>query len=263
MKLKATLTKEEHEALDASLRDLYAEKDGKFILDAEGVEDVTGLKSALKKERDAASAAQKTLKELQDKFTDLDPEKARDALEKLRALEDKTLLDAGKVDELVARKTERMKADHDNQLKALVKERDGWKGKAGGFEYQLQQTLLETQLRDAATKAGVTRTAFPDVILRAKQIFQPVDGKLVPMRDGQVVYGKDATQAMSVEEWLTALSNDAPHLFEKSAGDQAQNEPRTFGKNVRITRDQAHDVKAYRAAKAQAEKTGGLVEIVG
>src|SRR4051812_49315938 len=47
------------DGLDEALRSLYVEKDGKFQLDVDGIEDTSGLKTALQKERRTASELQK------------------------------------------------------------------------------------------------------------------------------------------------------------------------------------------------------------
>jgi len=57
------------EDVGEGFRDLYVEKDGVYILDAEGLpepEDVSGLKSALDKERKAARDAERRAKRLED-----------------------------------------------------------------------------------------------------------------------------------------------------------------------------------------------------
>ncbi|MDR2527942.1 MAG: hypothetical protein LBD04_02845 [Synergistaceae bacterium] len=51
MALKYNITAEEHGKLDEGLKELYSEKDGTFLLRVDGLEDVSGLKSALEKER--------------------------------------------------------------------------------------------------------------------------------------------------------------------------------------------------------------------
>ena len=101
MALKAVLTKEEFDGLEDSLKKLYVEKDGKYLLDAEGVEDVSGLKSALEKERGTVKKLKADLQATVDKFKDIDPDKARDAQKKLQDLEDKQMMDEGKVEEPV------------------------------------------------------------------------------------------------------------------------------------------------------------------
>lgn len=78
------------DSLDAApeaLRDAYVERDGKFFLnvaskDGFALEDVSGLKTALGKERTTREALEKQVI----KFKDLDPDKAREALAKLDEL---------------------------------------------------------------------------------------------------------------------------------------------------------------------------------
>ena len=58
------LTVDTLDGIDESHHALYAEKDGKFHLDVDGVEDTTGLKSALDKERKANRELQGKIKKM-------------------------------------------------------------------------------------------------------------------------------------------------------------------------------------------------------
>lgn len=72
---------EKLEDVEESIRGLYVEKDGAFVLDAEGlpeVEDVSGLKSALEKERKAARDADKRAKKLEDEKRNQDEKSLED-----------------------------------------------------------------------------------------------------------------------------------------------------------------------------------------
>lgn len=60
MALKAVV--DSLEAVPEAQRDLYVERDGKFHLDVEGSEDVSGLKTALQRERDARKKAEERAK---------------------------------------------------------------------------------------------------------------------------------------------------------------------------------------------------------
>ena len=60
MALKLTL--DSLDGLDDGVKSLYAEKDGKYRLDVEGIEDTSGLKSALEKERTARRELEKRAK---------------------------------------------------------------------------------------------------------------------------------------------------------------------------------------------------------
>ena len=62
MALKDTLTADEFKGLDEGVRGLYVEKGGSYLLDVEGREDVSGLKSALEKERAAAKTFREQIK---------------------------------------------------------------------------------------------------------------------------------------------------------------------------------------------------------
>ena len=59
------------DAVPEAQRDLYVEHEGKFVLDAEGVQDVGGLKSAL----DRLKAERKDLMAQAEKFKGVDPDK--------------------------------------------------------------------------------------------------------------------------------------------------------------------------------------------
>jgi len=92
-----------------AIRDEYVEKDGKYVLNVEPVggyalEDVTGLKSALGRERTTRENLEKTVV----KFKDLDPDKARTALEKLAEFE--SIDPAKEADKLANTKFEAAKA---------------------------------------------------------------------------------------------------------------------------------------------------------
>jgi len=82
-KLKAEL--DSLDGLDDSLKGLYVEQDGKFRLDAEGV-DNSGLKSALEKERKAARDAENRRKDLEARFKDIDPERYAELLKKAKTM---------------------------------------------------------------------------------------------------------------------------------------------------------------------------------
>ncbi len=263
MPLKAVLTKEEHGALPEAMRQYYVEKDGKFMLDAEGVEDVTGLKSALAAVREEAKQAKKQLQETIDKFKDIDPEKAKAAQQKLVELEDKQLLDAGKVEELLKVRTERMKADYENQISAFNKTIADLKKELKTVSLSMAEVLIDNSIRAAAIRAGVLENAVEDVVLRGQKTWTLKDKTPTAMKGDQVIYGKDPNKPISIDEWVSGLQQEAPHLFKPSAG---AGTPPSSGstsnaKVVRLSREEAKDPQKYRSAKAQAEKSGLPLEI--
>lgn len=204
-------------------RALYEEKDGKFLLGAVEFEDVTGLKSALQKERDSVKQLKKELQETADKYKELDPEKAREALAKLAELEDKKLLDAGEIDKVVEKRTERLRADHEGQVKRFQDQQKTLEQQ----NHQLKAQLANLQIDHAISRVvttkrdlGINPVAIPDIQRRAREVFNLDEkGQIIPRRaDGSIIYGKDPTQPMSMEEWLPSLRPEAPHYFMESGG---------------------------------------------
>lgn len=232
-----------------SLREHYVEKDGKFVLDAEGVEDVTGLKRSLERER-------KTAQELAARYKGIDPDKYKAAVEKLEALEDKELIAAGDVEKLLQVRTDRMRQDYDARLAAVS-------GENQTLASKLSELLIDNGIQTAAIKHKVRETAVTDALLRGRQVFKLVDGKAIPHKpDGSVWYGKDGNTPLSAEEWVGGvLAQDAPHMFEPSTGGGTppgggSKASGSQGGAYVISKAASQDFRQYAAAKEAAAKAG-------
>lgn len=205
MTLKAVV--ESLEAVPEQFRTLYvANGEGKFKLDAEGVEDVSGLKSALEKEREQRRQLTTDLA----KYKGVDPAKYAELLEQQRLLDEKQLIDAGKVDELVENRVKAMREANETNVAALKAEGATLKGR-------LEKLLIDTEVQREAVMT-VVETAMDDVVRRAREVFKIVDGHAVPMKEDKIVYGEDGVTPLTVKEWLAGLAKAAPHLFKQSAG---------------------------------------------
>jgi hypothetical protein len=269
MALKATLTADEYAALAEPLRGIYTGDASKgYVLDAdiEAHPAVAGLKNTVAATRTERDQIKAQLQETVEKYKDIDPAKAREALQSLQKMNDKKLLDEGQIDELVRQKTERMRGDYDNQIKAYdgqVKSKDTEIGKLTG---RLEEVLIDSGLRQSAMEAGVKASAVDDVLLRGRRVWRLHDGTPTPYRDGgsDVLFGKDASKPMSMQEWVASLKAVAPHLFEENSGAGGQGSPRfagSGGKRIVLTREEARDVRRYRAAQDEAKRTGAEVVV--
>lgn len=244
--------------IPAELKALYVEKDGKFLLDVDGGVAGPDQAGALDKERKRARELEKTLNDLRKNLEGLDPAKAREALATLRQLEEKgdlaELPEAlqTKVDAIVRKRTERMAADYQEKLAAA-------EGQVKTLNGRLEELLIDNGLRTAAAKSGVKPSAIDDVVLYGRTQWKlDKDGKPVPMKGDEVLYGKDGKTPMSPDEWLADRSTDRPHWFEPSTGGGAKGSGARPGpgNSVHLTREQAQDPRLYRAAKEQAAKAG-------
>ena len=195
---------------------LYVEREGAFVLDAEGIAE----KARLDEFRVSNVALKKDLEDLRAKFDGMDPEEVRKLAAEKQRLEEERQLKAGEVDKVVENRVRTLKADWDKQLATVTSERDSLTSRLTTI--QIDQGVLTT-----ATKRGLRPTAIPDITARARTVFKLVNG--VPRAfeaDGATVrYGRDGVTPMTLEEWVDTQVADAPHLFESNAGGGAAGTP--------------------------------------
>lgn len=197
--------------LPKDVQALYVEKDGKYKLDGVEQEDVSGLKSALGKERDERKAAERKLKETLDRFEGIDPEEVKRILAKLGDDEETTLIKAGKLDEVVSRRMTKAQQAHVKEIEKM----QGAVAAAEGRTAKFSQRVLDNHIRAAATKSGLHANAVEDALFRARTIFVLDDeGNAIQLdSDKKPVMGKDGKSPFSPGEWLDGMKESAPHWF--------------------------------------------------
>lgn len=270
MPIKATITADEHAALADAMKAIYTKAaDGSYRLDAEGVEDVTGLKSALGAERQKAKAAEDLAKELQGKFKDVDVEAYKKWLVDSESNVELKLIKDGKIEEVISRRTEKMRRDHEAEVAALKTENQKLTDGVTAITNELGSSLISAGISSVAPKLGVKPTAIDDLTTRAHRVWKPEKGedgklRLTPYRDGAIYYGKSGGKPIGFDEWIASLTSDAPHLFaeNRGAGTPGSGSATVTGTGVRITRTEARNPESYKAAKARAEEAHVPLEIV-
>jgi hypothetical protein len=248
--------------LDASNPEL------KSILDEVTAAAVREATSGLAANKDEILGEKKALQEKLDAMSEqwkgLDPEAVRTIMTRLENDEEARLLAEGKTDEVIERRTERLKADHAKQiakLESALAERDE---ALTGSQTKVKSLMVEGGLRAAASELGLIPSAVDDALARANSVFKVNDeGNLIAEKDGATVFGKDGKSPMTPAEWLADMKEAAPHWFPAPSGGGAGGGNGNGGGKFTITREQARDVQAYRAAKESAEKAGASLQIVG
>lgn len=198
--------------IPAELTTFYVERDGAFVLDAEGVVEKSKLDEfrnnnvELLKQRDA----------LLKKFDGIDPDTVRQLMEDKRKLEEAQQLKAGEIEKVIDARLKSARADWDKQFSTVTSERDTLLGRLSAI--QIDQAVV-----NEATQRGLRPTAIPDITSRARVAFKLVNGVPQVMDSQNVRTGKDGISPMTLAEWVDALVSDAPHLFESNAGGGAAN----------------------------------------
>jgi hypothetical protein len=198
--------------IPAGLEAHYVERDGAWVLDAEGaadkakVEEFRATNVTLMKERD----------ELKKRFEGIDPDEVRRLSEEKQRLEEAQQLKAGETEKVIEVRVKAARGELEKQVAALTAERDALNGRL--VTIQIDQGVVAT-----ATKRGLRATAIPDITSRARSVFRLVGGVPTAFEaDGQTVrVGKDGASAMNLEEWIETQVSEAPHLFESNAGSGA------------------------------------------
>lgn len=233
MALKATINALTE--VDEALRSLYVQQGDVYVLDVDESEyksrigefrdNNVALKQELEKLKELAGGND-ALREMLKKYEGIDdPEAAREALEKMKSIEEKKLIDAGQIDQVVEQRlnerTDRMKRDYESQIEALQKANGEWETKYNGTHGRLSEVLIDTALQQAVTSvAPIRKGAMQDILARGRRVWSlDDDGHPVARNtDGKIIYGKDGKDPITQEEWAQSLLYDAPYLFEGNAG---------------------------------------------
>lgn len=205
------------DGLEESTQKLYKKSgDGKFHLQTEEDPD---KKKKLDEFRENNIRLQNELKAMQDKFGNLNLDEIAEMKKKIQAIDDKKMIDAGKIDELVAQKVERMKSDFESQIKKMTKALEDKDTELGKTTGRLAEVLIDSEITKAVNGVGVVRKeAMRDIVARGRQTWKLEEGKPIPKEGDKILYGKDGKAALTFEEWATALLDTAPFLFESSGG---------------------------------------------
>src|SRR5690606_7789860 len=178
--------------------------------------EVTGLKTKNSELLGQNKTFKSELEQLKGQFEGFDVDAVKTLLQRASQDEETKLIAEGKIDEVVSKRTERLRGDYDKQLQAEREARE----KAEAFANRFRDKVLADSIREAAQKAGALPEASDDIILRARNTFQlNEDGQPVAVdADGEVIYGKDGKTPLTPLEWAESLREAAPHLWPRAVG---------------------------------------------
>jgi len=224
MALRVSYAKKEE--IPEALVALYVEKDGKWDLEVDGMvpsDDLATIKTRLDDFRTNNITLTEKLKAFDGKkvLSQEEVDEFARLHEQEQSIKDKKLIDSGKLDELLANRTEKMRADFEAQIESLNKSLAASKEIAGLHEGRLSTVLVESEVGRVLSKSGnrPIQGALDDIYTRAGKTWKVNDkGSLVALdATGQQVYGTEANP-LTVDEWLVQTVKDAPYLFEANKG---------------------------------------------
>lgn len=149
------------------------------------------------------------LKEQGDKlktFDGIDPDAVKSILQRFSDDEEARLIAAGKIDEVLSKRTERMKSGYDRDLQAAREEATRHQSRTEKFASR----VLKGEVIGAATDAGVHKFAMEDAMLAASRDFELDDEGNPIAKEGR--FGKDG-KPLTLKEWFADMKETRPHWF--------------------------------------------------
>lgn len=253
--LKLKLDKAEFDGLEEGFKGLYTEKDGVYTLGVDGIEDTSGLKSALDSERKAHKQAEQTAKAWEK--LGKTPEEILALIAKSDDDEKKRLEGKGEWEKL----KEQLNTSHAQAIAEKDKE-------LAGKDQAIDRLVVDSQVTAAIAKnEGNTVLLLPHVKSRCKVVNDNGNYSVqVIAEDGKTPLLDTKGNPISVDDFVKSLREN--EIFQAcfkptgASGGGAKGSDGGGGKPFTITAKDATDNRKYRAAKEAAEKAGVDLEIV-
>jgi hypothetical protein len=180
-------------------------------------------------------------------FDGIDPESVRSILQRFSDDEEAKLIASGKIDEVLNKRTERMKQSYEKETLTERQARESAEQRASKFE----RRVLENGIRAAAASAGIFPHAIDDALLRAGQVFLLDEDGNPAASDG--IYGKDG-KPLTLQEWFAEMKDKAPHWFPAASGGGASGSGKQTDSKT-LTRSRFDAMNAF--DKAAFMRAGG------
>ena len=196
--------KENLEGLSEEEKKHYVERDNRFYLEVEPVggtalEDVTGLKTTIGKLRTNESKLQKDLTVMQEKYEDIDPEEARNAIKKFDEV--KNWDGDKKIEEAVEASKRELIKRHDKVKTGLEEE-------LADAQTQLTDAIVDTKIVEALQKEeGNVELLIPHVKKHVRMVKNSA-GKWYPEvmnDDGDPKVGDTDGTPMTIQQYIQEM----------------------------------------------------------
>lgn len=197
-------------------------------------------------------------------FDGLDADRLKDMLSKIDQSEEAKLLAEGKLDDVIAKRTDRIRADAEARLEEVEKARVKYEQEAQIYRQRFESRVIEDAIKQEAMKQGVRPEALDDVVRRGADVFKwNAETNEVEARDGNgnLLRTQDENgYIMTPEYFVRGLMKTAPYYWPNSDGGG------TVGARGASAREDLaaklqdaanrNDMAAYKKIREQMQKTG-------
>ena len=143
----------------------------------------------------------------------------KELLNKAGQDEELKLIAEGKIDEVIQKRTEKMRQEHERLISTEKQRAD----KAEAYANKFKQSVVQGQIVQAAVELGALNEATADIAFLAQSQFSlDENGKAVAIdANGEVIIGKDGTNPLSPKEWVEGLREKKAYFWPKANGSGA------------------------------------------
>lgn len=179
-------------------------------------EEVAGLKA----KNEELLGEKKTIAEKLAEFSDIkDPEAAKKAIEFLEQSDEARMIQEGKFDELLEKRTSNMRLEHEKSIKEVTEKYDEVAKNSSRYQTMYEDKMRDDELRAVATRAGVRLEAVTDVLLRGAQMFKLGKDGTIEARDVKGSLLKNESGAVVTPTvWIEGLKEQSPHYWPQTEG---------------------------------------------
>jgi hypothetical protein len=194
----------------------------------EAIEKIVSEQTAgLKKNRDDLLEEKRKLgekfQELETRWAPLkefDPTMLASILERFEKDEEAKLIAAGKLDEVLNRRTDAMRKDAEKLVLAAQERATAFESATTALKGRIAQLVIGAKIRESAVKLGLAPTAIADAERDGMAVFDLDENENPVMHDvdGTLVLGKDGKSPKPPAEWLDGMREAKPHWWPPSGG---------------------------------------------
>lgn len=184
-------------------------------------QETAGLRSNRDELKAEKKALSRKLRELEQRFDGLDPDKVRALMQRFENDEEAQLIADGKVDEVIERRTKRALEQAESDVTAARTRAEELEQSESTLKARIKRLILDRAVQEVALsdEVGLLPSAVTDAIERAHRVFQVNDeDELVAMEGDTIIRGKDGKSPLTIGEWLLGMRKSAPHWWAPSTG---------------------------------------------
>ena len=131
--------------------------------------------------------------------------------------EESELLQQGRFDEVVNRRTEKLRLAHEQSMAELQSNYTDLQSKSERVTSAFEEYKIQLAVNTAANTAGALNTAIPDIVNRSKGLFSIDSDGQIYQRDEHGDIRKDKTgKALDPSQFISNLQREAPHFWPES-----------------------------------------------